>query len=61
MALGADERRHDARAVAGVNARLLDVLHDAADDDGAGRVGDGVDVEFEGVFEELIDEHRVLR
>ena len=61
VALGADERRHDARAVAGVNAGLLDVLHDAADDDGAGRVGDRVDVELERVLEELVDQHRMLR
>ena len=35
MLLGHHERRHDARAVARVDAGLLDVLHDAADDDGA--------------------------
>ncbi len=40
---------------------LLDVLHDAADDHGAGRVGDGVDVELERVLEELVDQDRVLR
>ena len=39
---------------------LLDVLHDAADDDGAGGVGDGIDVELERVFEELVDQHRML-
>ena len=44
-----------------MDARLLDVLHDAADDDGAGRVGDRVDVELERVLEELVDEHRMLR
>ena len=47
MPLGDAVRRHDARAVAGVDAGLLDVLHDAADDDGAGRVGERVDVELE--------------
>ena len=60
VALGADERRHHARTVARVNARLLDVLHDAADDDGAGRIGDGIDVELEGILEEPVDEHRML-
>ena len=39
------ERRHDAGAVAGMDAGLLDVLHDAADDDGAGRIGERIDVE----------------
>ena len=43
-----------------MDARLLDVLHDAADHDGAGRVGDGVDVELERVLEELVDEDRML-
>ena len=54
-------RRHDAGAVARVNAGLLDVLHDAADDDGAGRVSDCIDVELEGVFEELVDEDGMPR
>jgi hypothetical protein len=58
--LGDAVRRHDARAVAGVDAGLLDVLHDAADDDGAGRVGDAVDVELDGVLEELVDQHGPL-
>ena len=43
-----------------MNARLFDVLHDAADDDGAGVVGDGVDVQLERVLQELIDQHRML-
>ena len=43
-----------------MDARLLDVLHDAADDDGARGVGDRVDVELERVLEELVDEHRML-
>src|SRR5207247_1511117 len=51
--LRADERWHDARAVARVNAGFLDVLHDAADDDGARGVGDRVDVELERILEEL--------
>ena len=54
-------RRDDAGAVAGVDAGLLDVLHDAADDDGAGRVGDRVDVELDGVLEELVDQDRMVR
>ena len=41
-----------------MDAGLLDVLHDAADDDRAGRVGDAVDVELDGVLEELVDEDR---
>ena len=58
--LGDAVRRDDAGAVAGVDAGLLDVLHDAADDHRAGRVGDAVDVELDGVLEELVDEHRPL-
>ena len=54
------ERRHDAGAVARVDAGLLDVLHDAADDDRARRVGDRIDVELEGVLEEAVDEHRPI-
>ena len=54
------ERRHDARAVAGVDAGLLDVLHDAADDDGAARVGQRVDVDLGRVFEELVDQDRMF-
>ena len=46
--------------VAGVHAGLLDVLHDPADDDLAGGVADGVDVDLGGVLEEAVDEHRAL-
>ena len=46
--------------VAGVHARLLDVLHDAADDHLAGAVADGVDVDLGGVLEEAVDQHRPL-
>ena len=60
MPLGDEIRRHDAGAVAGVNARLFDVLHDAADDDGAGLVGNRIDVELERIFDELVDEHGML-
>ena len=47
--------------VAGVHARLLDVLHDPADDHLAGAVADGVDVDLGGVLEEAVDEHRAAR
>ena len=60
MTLGHHERRHDAGAVAGVDAGFLDVLHDAADDHRARRVGHAVDVELEGVLEEAIDQHRTV-
>jgi hypothetical protein len=39
-----------------VDARLLDVLHDAADHRRAGRVGDAVDVDLDRVAQELVDE-----
>ncbi len=61
MAFGHEVGRHDARAVARVDARLLDVLHDAPDDDGPRRIGHGIDVEFERVLQELVDEHRPFR
>ena len=44
-----------------MDAGLLDVLHDAADDDRAGRVGDRIDVELDRVLEELVDQDRMLR
>ncbi|MEZ5420840.1 MAG: hypothetical protein R2708_26345 [Vicinamibacterales bacterium] len=40
-----------------MNAGLLDVFHDAADDHGAGGVGHAVHVVF-GVLEEAVDEDR---
>jgi hypothetical protein len=43
-----------------VDAGFLDMLHDAADDDVSGGVGDGVDVELERIFEELVDQHRMF-
>ena len=58
MPLRNHERRDDTGAVARVNARLLDVLHDAADDHRARRIRHGVDIEFKGVLEEAIDQHR---
>ena len=41
-----------------MDAGLFDVLHHAADDDRAGVIGDDVDVELDGLVEELIDEQR---
>ncbi len=38
-----------------MDAGFLDVLHDAADDR-VFAVGQGVDVDFEGVFQEFVDE-----
>ena len=58
MPLRHHEWRHDAGAVARVDAGLLDVLHDAADDDRARRIGHRIDVELEGVLEKAIDQHR---
>ena len=43
-----------------MNARFLDVLHDAADHHRAGGIGHGVDVELEGILEELVDQNRML-
>ena len=60
MPVGDQIRRHDTRTVTGVDAGLLDVLHDPADDNRAGGIRDGVDIELERVFEELVDQHRVL-
>ena len=53
-----DGRDHAGR-VAGVHARLLDVLHDGADVDVLA-VADGIDVDLGGVLEEAVDEHRVV-
>ena len=52
-------RGDDAGAVAAVDAGLLDVLHDGADDGGVA-VGDAVDIDFGGVVEEAVDEHGAL-
>ena len=40
---------------------LLDVLHDAADDDGAVASATRINVELKGVLEELVDEDGMLR
>ena len=50
-------RRQGARRVAGVDAGLLDVLHDAAEEQ-LGAVEQGVDVDLDGVVEEAVDEQR---
>ena len=52
-------RRQRTRRVAGVDAGLLDVLHDPADVH-LGAVAQRVDVDLDGVLEEPVDEHRVL-
>ena len=43
-----------------MHAGLLDVLHHTADQDLAGVVTDGVDVDLGGVGEETVDQHRAL-
>ena len=53
-------RRQNARGVAGVNPRFLDVLHHAADDRPRA-IAEAIDVDFGRVFEELIDQHRLAR
>ena len=50
-----DVRRDHGGGIAGVDAGLLDVLHHAGDDDVL-TVGDRVDVELDGVFEEPVDQ-----
>ena len=53
-------RRQDACRVAGVDAGLLDVLHDAADVD-VGSVAERVDVDLDRVFEEPVDQYGMRR
>ncbi len=53
------DRRQGAGGVAGVDAGLLDVLHDAAEVE-LGAVVEGVDVDLHRVVEEAVDQHRVL-
>ncbi len=54
-------RRQHAGAVARVNAGFLDVLHDAGDQHVLA-VAERVDIDFDGVFEEAVDQHgAVLR
>ena len=59
--LGAERvRRQHAGRVAGVDAGLLDVLHDAADPDVLA-VADRVDVDLDRVLEEAVEEDLALR
>ena len=51
-------RRQRARRIAGMHAGFLDVLHDAADQHVAFGVGDDVDVDFAGMIEEAVEQHR---
>ena len=44
-----------------MHARLLDVLHDAGDQDLAGAVAHGVDVDLDGVLQEAVDQDGPLR
>ena len=41
-----------------MHARLLDVLHDPAEHEVAGTVTQRIDVDFDGVFQEAVDERR---
>jgi len=49
-------RRDHARGVAGMDAGLLDVLEDPADEE-LGAVVDRVDVHLDGVLQELVDQN----
>ena len=51
-------RRNRAGRVAGVDAGLFDVLHDAGDDHLLA-VADGIDIDFDGVFQKAVDQHRL--
>src|SRR6266576_962394 len=53
--LGDIDRGQHARRVARVDAGFLDVLHDAGDDN-VFAVGESVDIDFNSVFEEVVDE-----
>src|SRR5262245_57705688 len=48
-------RRQDTSAVAAVDAGLFDVLHDPTDHDSL-NVADGIDVNFDRILQELIDQ-----
>ena len=57
--VGAERRRrHDARTVPRVDAGLLDVFHDGADQSLACPIAYGVDVDLDRILQELVDEHR---
>ena len=52
-------RRQTARAVAGVDAGALDMFHDAADHV-IFTVAQRIDIDFDGIVEKFIDQHRML-
>ncbi len=54
------DRRQHAGGVAGVDAGLLDVLHHAAEVD-LGAVAERIDVDLDGVVQEPVDQHRLVR
>src|SRR5688572_29035884 len=56
VALSDQIRRQHTCRIAGVDARILDVLHDAADNH-ALAVGDRIDVRLERILEEAVDKH----
>src|SRR5207302_7252480 len=57
--LGNLDRRQDARGIAGVDSRFFNVLHDPADDD-IFAVGERVYIDFNRVFEKVIDQHGAI-
>ena len=54
------KRRNRTGAIARVDTGFLDVLHHA-DNDRPLSVANGVDVDFDRIFEELVDQDRVIR
>ena len=46
--------------VAGMHARFLDMLHDAGDEHVARVVADRVDVDFDRVMQEAVDQHGIV-
>ena len=59
LAVTDEIRGQHAGGIAGMDAGVLDVLHDPAHH-ATPAVGDGVDVGFEGVLEKVINEHRMF-
>ena len=51
-------RRQRARGIARVNSGLFDVFHDAADQSRLA-IGNGIDIDFDRVFQELVDQDRM--
>ena len=60
LGLGDEVRGQHAGRVARVDAGVLDVLHDSPDD-APGAVADGVHVRLEGVLQEAVDQHGMVR